>query len=128
MKREKLKLILTLHNSMLEQCKAYELALTGNGQSLGIVESFKQQILIITKEVEELIEEEGPKEAGILTNRETEVLGLVAQGFLNKEIAYKLSISERTVQFHLKSVFTKLDVSSRTEAVTKALKSALISL
>jgi DNA-binding NarL/FixJ family response regulator len=57
-----------------------------------------------------------------LTERELEVLRLAAHGLTNKAIAAELSVSDRTVQGHLASVYGKLDVASRTEAVTKALK------
>jgi serine/threonine protein kinase/DNA-binding CsgD family transcriptional regulator len=60
--------------------------------------------------------------------REMEVLGLVARGLTNKEIAYRLGISDRTIQFHLNSVFNKTGTSSRTEAATQALQRGWISL
>ena len=53
--------------------------------------------------------------------REFEVLALAAQGLTNKEIAYRLAISERTVQFHLNSIFNKTGTSTRTEAVATAM-------
>jgi DNA-binding NarL/FixJ family response regulator len=55
-----------------------------------------------------------------LTERELEVLSLVARGFTNKAIGVQLGISDRTVQGHLAHVFTKLLANSRTEAVMKA--------
>jgi DNA-binding NarL/FixJ family response regulator len=55
-----------------------------------------------------------------LTNREGEVLFLVSKGFTNKAIGVQLGISDRTVQGHLANVFAKLQVGSRTEAVTRA--------
>jgi DNA-binding NarL/FixJ family response regulator len=54
-----------------------------------------------------------------LTRRENEVLELLAQGFGNKEIAQNLSISADTVRYHLKQIYDKLHVRSRTEAVAK---------
>ena len=53
-----------------------------------------------------------------LTAREGEVLGLMARGLANKQIAAQLGISEHTVKFHLSSIYTKLGASSRTEALT----------
>ena len=50
------------------------------------------------------------------------MLGLAAEGLTNKEIAYRLGLSERTIQFHLNSVFNKTGTNSRTEAVAVALK------
>lgn len=54
--------------------------------------------------------------------RELQVLDLAAKGRGNKEIGNQLSISERTVQTHLVNIFQKLQVSSRTEAIIRALK------
>lgn len=57
-----------------------------------------------------------------LSERELDVLRLAAQGLTNKAIGQTLQISDRTVQGHLASIYGKLAVASRTEAVTKALK------
>jgi two-component system, NarL family, nitrate/nitrite response regulator NarL len=56
-------------------------------------------------------------EGEALTAREHEVLQLVAEGLPNKLIAIRLGISEHTVKFHITSILSKLDASSRTEAV-----------
>ena len=61
-----------------------------------------------------------------LSERELEILRFVADGFRNKEIAWELSISERTVKFHISVIFQKLEASSRTEAVRNAVKRGLI--
>jgi DNA-binding NarL/FixJ family response regulator len=61
-----------------------------------------------------------------LTQREVHVLELVSRGQRNKEIAASLSISEETVEVHLKHVFTKLDVHDRTAAVYIALRRGII--
>lgn len=63
-----------------------------------------------------------------LSAREMDVLRLLARGHSNKEIATALLISETTVKSHIKSVFAKLNVLSRTEAVTTAVQSGLIQL
>jgi len=63
-----------------------------------------------------------------LTRRETEILGMLAEGLGNKEIAWRLKISEHTVKFHVASILSKLDASSRTEAVTLGLRQGLIML
>ncbi len=55
-----------------------------------------------------------------LTDRELEVLALAGRGFTNKAIGVQLGISDRTVQGHLARIFTKLNASSRTEAVMRA--------
>ena len=63
-----------------------------------------------------------------LTERELEVLHLLAQGMPNKEIAGKLVISERTAKFHVSSIMGKLGATNRTEAVSLAAQKGIISL
>jgi DNA-binding NarL/FixJ family response regulator len=63
-----------------------------------------------------------------LTGRELDVLGLLARGNSNKEIGRNLYISETTVKSHLRSIFTKLNVLSRTEAITAASRRGLVQL
>jgi len=63
-----------------------------------------------------------------LSNREIEVLDLIARGTANKLIATSLNISESTVKTHIQSIFQKLDANDRTEAVTKALSKGIIRL
>jgi DNA-binding CsgD family transcriptional regulator len=62
------------------------------------------------------------------TERETEVLQLLAQGLANKQIAARLSISEHTVKFHVSSIYSKLGAANRTEAVRTGLQHGLITL
>jgi DNA-binding NarL/FixJ family response regulator len=57
-----------------------------------------------------------------LTDREEEVLKMLAEGWTNQRIANALTVSERTVRFHLSNVYEKLGVSSRAEAISWALK------
>lgn len=63
-----------------------------------------------------------------LSARELDVLALMAKGLSNKEIAQKLSVSENTVKSHITHIFEKLNVSSRTEAVTAALRAGLLEI
>ena len=63
-----------------------------------------------------------------LTAREQDVLQLLARGLRNKEIAARLSVSERTVNFHLANIYQKLNVSGRTEALSKALEQGLVTV
>jgi len=69
-----------------------------------------------------------PRTPQSLTPREVEVLRMLAEGLGNKEIARQLGISEHTVKFHLGSIFTKLDATSRTEAVMTGVRMGLIIL
>jgi len=64
----------------------------------------------------------------VLSQRELEVLQLMAKGAANKEIAAQLSITESTVKTHITNIFQKLDTSDRTEAVTQAIKRGIIRL
>ena len=66
--------------------------------------------------------------APVLTRREREILALLADGFGNKQIAARLGISTNTVKTHLELLFDKLDVSTRTEAVTVAARMGLLLL
>jgi len=63
-----------------------------------------------------------------LSEREVTVLQFLAAGLRNKEIAYKLELSENTVNAHVKRVFEKLGVTDRTHAVTTALRRGIIHL
>jgi len=63
-----------------------------------------------------------------LTERELEVLHLLAKGRQNKEIANELVISERTVKFHVSAILGKLGVGNRTEAVSRAAQLGLVTL
>ena len=69
-----------------------------------------------------------PEHQGLLTDREVEVLRLVAQGKTNKEIANVFLISEKTVKNHIRSIFQRLGVYDRTQAAMEALKKGIIDL
>ncbi len=75
-----------------------------------VVESFRKAPPVKSAETEQL------------TPREEEVLGLLAKGYITKEIADQLAISFDTVRFHLKHIYQKLHVRSRTEALLKYLQ------
>lgn len=69
-----------------------------------------------------------PDEVDSLTDRESEVLKLVAKGLTNKEIAFELRIGETTVKTHVGNILVKLDVQSRTQAALYAAKVGLVEL
>jgi DNA-binding NarL/FixJ family response regulator len=70
----------------------------------------------------------GDEIAPPLTPREAEILTLIGQGMSNKAVARELGISVHTVKFHLEALFTKLDATSRAEAVAKGLLGGVIEL
>jgi DNA-binding CsgD family transcriptional regulator len=63
-----------------------------------------------------------------LTPRETEVLGLLAEGLANKEIAARLSFSTHTAKFHVESILRKLEAANRAEAVKEGIRRGAIGL
>ena len=63
-----------------------------------------------------------------LTKREIEVLKLLAEGLFNKEIAYMLAISEKTVKNHVSNIFKKINVSDRTQAAVYAIRNNFVEL
>ncbi len=71
-------------------------------------------------------DETDDSELYVLSDRESEILDLVAQGLRNKEIATKLSIAEKTVKNHVSNILKALQVNSRTEAAMKAVRSKLV--
>lgn len=85
---------------------------------------------IVASKLLRQVSREQTKEASpdVLTERELEVLRLMAQGLQNKEIAAKLVISERTVKFHVSSILAKLGAGNRTEAVKIAAHQGIVDL
>ena len=63
-----------------------------------------------------------------VTPREREILTYMAQGYLNKQIAFALKISEQTVKNHVTSILRKLNANARTQAVVEAIKQGLVSI
>jgi len=85
---------------------------------------FPQSIIADDTEVNE----ENVDYRDILSNREYEVLGLLAKGMSNRRISEELYISEKTVKNHVSNILRKLDVNDRTQAVIKSLKYGLVRL
>ena len=86
------------------------------------------QPVVASKLLQRMATPEAREPEALLTERETQVLGLLAQGRANKEIAAELAISERTVKFHVSSILSKLGASNRTEAVRLAVQRHLVAL
>jgi DNA-binding NarL/FixJ family response regulator len=112
---------------LLAQARAYEAALSSQelGARLAVarLSELAQQALNEANEVSAALSPAAASNAPHpFSPRELETLSLAALGLTNKEIAYRLGLSERTVQFHLNSVFNKTGTNSRTEAVALALQ------
>ncbi|MCA1740108.1 MAG: response regulator transcription factor, partial [Actinobacteria bacterium] len=82
------------------------------------------QPVVTGKLLDHMSREQAPSES--LTPRELEVLGLLAQGLPNREIAERLFIGERTVKFHVGSILGKLSADNRTEAARIAVRRGLV--
>jgi DNA-binding NarL/FixJ family response regulator len=116
---------------LVEQAQAYERALPPNNYAARAVVT---ALMRLAKQAQgealslaDSLQPQGTSEHPF-SPREHEVLTLAAEGLTNKEIAYRLGISERTVQFHINSIFNKTATNSRTEAVAVALRNGWISV
>jgi DNA-binding NarL/FixJ family response regulator len=91
-----------------------------------------QGLIVLPKTLTERLLQEPAQAVGepfeVLTAREREILDLLAHGLKNAEIAGELHISEHTVKFHVSSLYAKLDVNNRAEAVSRGARYGLISL
>lgn len=132
-------LILTLHNEMDYIIKAKNIGVDGyvlKDSELAVLRkaifsvyegnTFFQPSLIPFLNGKEKKAETAQEDS--LTKREMQVLKLVAEGLYNKEIANRLSISEKTVKNHMSSIFRKIHVSDRTQAAVYAIKNGYVSI
>ena len=134
-------LILTIHNEVEYLMRAVELGVDGyvlKDSDSSVLkkaifcvnrgESFIQPELtpILKVKLEEKSNQTNDDDA--LTKREIEVLKLLAEGLFNKEIAYMLAISEKTVKNHVSNIFKKINVSDRTQAAVYAIRNNLVEL
>ncbi len=99
---------------------------------LSAVEAVRAGLLVIDPAAREAFEPAavrgGIAEIGDLTERERQVLAMLAAGISNRRIAQRLSIAENTVKAHVAAIFGKLGATTRTEAVTIALRRGLVML
>ncbi len=131
-------LVLTIHDEVQYLRRAVELGANGyvlkdsdfNTLSRAIKEVYKGEDFIDKKLLpmfnEKILSSE--KDENELTKREREILVLIAKGYINKEIAQNLSISEKTVKNHISNLFKKIDVSDRTQAAVYAIKNNFVDI
>lgn len=142
-KKTKVKvLILTIHNEVEYLVRAVEIGVDGYVLKDSDSSVLKKAIFTINKGDSFIQPELTPmlkkrledKNSGskkfeeTLTRREIEVLKLLAEGLFNKEIAYTLNISEKTVKNHVSNIFKKINVSDRTQAAVYAIKHNLVDI
>ena len=142
LRRNKVKvLILTVHNEVEYLLKAVEIGINGYVLkdsesavlkkaiiSIAAGENFIQPNLIPALNAKMIEKSEDVVKLGNLTDREIEVLKLLAVGMYNKEVAESLEISERTVKNHVSNIFKKLDVTDRTQAAVFAIRNGLVNI
>lgn len=134
-------LILTVHNEMEYLIKAIDLGVDGyllkDASSKELVrairfvyegERFIQPSLIPLLNSKLIARDMDQEKLRSLTNRELEILKLVALGHFNKDIASILSITERTVKNHLTSVFQKIDCMDRTQAAIFCIRNGVVNI
>ncbi|MFT4144852.1 MAG: response regulator transcription factor [Mobilitalea sp.] len=141
-KRKVKVIILTIHNEVEYLVRAVEIGVDGyvlkdsdsNLLKKAIFTIFKGEIFIqpeLAPLLKQRLEEKNNflnNQEDALTKREIEVLKLLAEGLFNKEIAYMLSISEKTVKNHVSNIFKKINVSDRTQAAVYAIKNNIVEL
>jgi DNA-binding NarL/FixJ family response regulator len=133
-------LILTIHNEVEYLMRAVEIGVDGyvlKDSDFSVLkkaifcihrgEAFIQPELAPVLKLK-LEEKNSQTEDDALTKREIEVLKLLAEGLFNKEIAYMLAISEKTVKNHVSNIFKKINVSDRTQAAVYAIKNNLVNI
>lgn len=132
-------ILLTVHNEVDYLLKAIEVGAdgyvlkdSGSAELINAIEivmggeSYIQPDMIPMLNSKMISRNSDKEKMKALTKRELEVLVLVSEGMFNKEIADKLSISERTVKNHISSIFKKIDVADRTQAAVFAIRNNLI--
>lgn len=135
-------LILTIHNEIEYLVKAVEIGVDGyilkdsNSSVLkkAIYSVYNGETFIepdLAPLMKEKLNEKNVDNNNIidtLTKREIEVLKLLAEGLFNKEIAFTLAISEKTVKNHVSNIFKKINVSDRTQAAVFAIRNNLVDI
>jgi len=98
----------------------------GVGATIADVGDDAEVVLVARSSTSGALAQDEPRSDRALSTRERQILGLLADGLGNKQIAARLGISTNTVKTHLEMLFDKLDVSSRAEAVATGAKRGLL--
>ena len=133
-------LILTIHNEVEYLLRAVEIGVSGyvlKDSELAVLRkaiftvyegnTYIQPSLVPLLQQNLSLNDEKVNEEG-LTKREMQVLKLIAEGLNNKEIAERLTISEKTVKNHVSNIFRKIEVSDRTQAAVYAIKNGFVEI
>lgn len=142
LRRNKVKvLVITAHNEVEYLMKAVDIGINGYVLkdsesavlkkaivSIAAGKNYIQPSLIPALNAKMIEKDEDGVKLENLTNREIEVLKLLAVGMYNKEIAETLNISERTVKNHVSNIFKKLNVTDRTQAAVFAIRNGIVNI
>ena len=133
-------LILTIHNEVEYLLRAVEIGVSGyvlKDSELAVLRkaiftvyegnTYIQPSLVPLLQQNLSLNDEKVNVEG-LTKREMQVLKLIAEGLYNKEIADRLTISEKTVKNHVSNIFRKIEVSDRTQAAVYAIKNGFVEI
>lgn len=133
-------LILTIHNEVEYLLRAVDIGVSGyvlKDSELAVLRkaifsvyegnTYIQPSLVPLLKQSLSVKENHATEEG-LTKREMQVLKLIAEGLYNKEIADRLTISEKTVKNHVSNIFRKIEVSDRTQAAVYAIKNGFVEI
>lgn len=107
---------------LLKDTRAEDLIRAIKAAAMGQVQLSPQAAARLVREVR------APENPEVLTQRETDVLRLIAKGYSNKEIANELVVGEKTVKTHVSNILSKLAVSSRTQAALFAIRIGLVTI
>ena len=117
-------------NDILKQFESYhQIIPPSNQQAKMLLVSFLDRLNVLKNIVESFSEDvtnKSEQTKSLFTPKELEILQHVANGFTNREIASALSISPKTVEYHLSSIYRKSHASSRVEAVRYGIKKGII--
>jgi len=116
--------LLEILGLLLSQARAYELILPADNYparaAVAVLSELARKAMNEAQTLEETLRPQAAEDHPF-SPREFQVLKLAAHGLTNREIAYRLTISERTVQFHMNTIFNKTGTCTRTEAVALAI-------
>jgi DNA-binding NarL/FixJ family response regulator len=113
---------------LVKDCSTEEIATAVRLAHSGETALSPQLAASMLDEVRKLDQPSAPDEERVVTNREEEVLQLIADGCSTTEVAERLFISQKTVKNHLASIYQKLDARDRTQAVLQAVRMGIVRL
>lgn len=100
-----------------EECESY-IQMSRSSETRLVSHNIHEKIVGLLSVLQDI----SNKDDSPLSHKEVEILSHVANGFTNREIASALNLSVKTIEYHLKAVYSKLEVSNRSEAIKNAIE------